>query len=481
MGSILKKNQMSSEEIHKNRWIILAIVVLLPLMSSLDSNIVNIAIPTIEADLKINMASAEWVVSAYLIIISATILLFGRIGDMKSKGLVFINGIIVFTLGSLLCGVSINIYFLVASRVVQAIGAGLVMSTNQGIITAVFPVTERGKALGITGSAVALGALIGPALGGIIVTYLTWHYIFLINVPIGIVAYILARKFIPVNMSTKNEKMDGKGASTFFIAIVFIFSAIMVGQQIGFNDIYIICGFIALVIFIFVERKEKAPMLDLSLFRNSTFSTNLICACISFISINTISIIEPFYLQDALGYSAFTSAMIMMSYPIVMLVVAPLSGHISDKIGNGKLNTIGILITGISIIMLSTLNVDSSILKIVLFLCVLGLANGLFQSPNTSAIMSSVPKNKLGIAGGTNALIRNVGLAIGVSVSTTILYADMSRLAGHKVLGYIPGKPDIFVSAMKDVYLMVSVLCFIAFVLFIINMIRTKAKKKVLL
>ena len=359
------------------------------------------------------------------------------------------------------------------------------MSTNQGIITAVFPVTERGKALGITGSAVALGALIGPALGGIIVTYLTWHYIFLINVPIGIVAYILARKFIPVNMSTKNEKMDGKGASTFFIAIVFIFSAIMVGQQIGFNDIYIICafivGFIALVIFIFVERKEKSPMLDLSLFRNSTFSTNLICACISFISINTISIIEPFYLQDALGYSAFTSAMIMMSYPIVMLVVAPLSGHISDKIGNGKLNTIGILITGISIIMLSTLNVDSSILKIVLFLCVLGLANGLFQSPNTSAIMSSVPKNKLGIAGGTNALIRNVGLAIGVSVSTTILYADMSRLAGHKVLGYIPGKPDIFVSAMKDVYLMVSVLCFIAFVLFIINMIRTKAKKKVLL
>ena len=485
MGSILKKNQMSSEEIHKNRWIILAIVVLLPLMSSLDSNIVNIALPTIEADLKINMASAEWVVSAYLIIISATILLFGRIGDMKSKGLVFINGIIVFTLGSLLCGVSINIYFLVASRVVQAIGAGLVMSTNQGMITAVFPVTERGKALGITGSAVALGALIGPALGGIIVTYLTWHYIFLINVPIGIVAYILARKFIPVNMSTKNEKMDGKGASTFFIAIVFIFSAIMVGQQIGFNDIYIICafivGFIALVIFIFVERKEKAPMLDLSLFRNSTFSTNLICACISFISINTISIIEPFYLQDALGYSAFTSAMIMMSYPIVMLVVAPLSGHISDKIGNGKLNTIGILITGISIIMLSTLNVDSSILKIVLFLCVLGLANGLFQSPNTSAIMSSVPKNKLGIAGGTNALIRNVGLAIGVSVSTTILYADMSRLAGHKVLGYIPGKPDIFVSAMKDVYLMVSVLCFIAFVLFIINMIRTKAKKKVLL
>ena len=131
--------------------------------------------------------------------------------------------------------------------------------------------------------------------------------------------------------------------------------------------------------------------------------------------------------------------------------------------------------------MLSTLNVDSSIFKIVLFLCVLGLANGLFQSPNTSAIMSSVPKNKLGIAGGTNALIRNVGLAIGVSVSTTILYADMSRLAGHKVLGYIPGKPDIFVSAMKDVYLMVSVLCFIAFVLFIINMIRTKAKKKVLL
>ena len=227
---MFKRKQMSSEEIHKNRWIILAIVVLLPLMSSLDSNIVNIAIPTIEADLKINMASAEWVVSAYLIIISATILLFGRIGDMKSKGLVFINGILVFTIGSFLCGISGNIYLLVASRVVQAIGAGLVMSTNQGIITAVFPVTERGKALGVTGAAVALGALIGAGLGGIIITYLTWHYIFLINVPIGVVAYILARKYIPVEVLKTTEKIDGKGVLTFFISIVFIFSAIMIGQ-----------------------------------------------------------------------------------------------------------------------------------------------------------------------------------------------------------------------------------------------------------
>ena len=483
MGNIFKNRQMSSEEIYKNRWIILAIVVLLPLMASLDSNIVNIALPTIETELKITMASAEWVVSAYLIIISATILLFGRIGDMKSKGLVFINGIIVFTLGSLFCGISANIYILVLSRVIQAIGAALVMSTNQGIITAVFPIEERGKALGITGSAVALGALIGPGLGGIIITYLTWHYIFLINVPIGIVAYFLARKFIPVNvnMVAKNEKIDIKGVITFFISIVFIFSAIMFGQQVGFTDIYIvvafIIGFLSLAIFIYIEGKVKSPMLDLSLFKNLTFSINLICACISFIAINTVSIIEPFYLQNALGYSAFYAAMIMMSSPIIMFVVAPLSGHISDKIGNEILNIIGILIIGISLILLSMLNTEASGLSIVLFLCILGFANGLFKSPNTNAIMSSVPKDKLGIAGGTNALIRNIGLAIGASVSTTILYADMSRLIGYKVLGFVEGKASIFVVAMKDVYLMVALLCFIAFFLFIISMIKRKTSK----
>ena len=256
----------------------------------------------------------------------------------------------------------------------------------------------------------------------------------------------------------------------------------MLGQQVGFFDIYIviafIIGFFALAIFIYIETKVKSPMLDLSLFRNLTFSINLICACISFIAINTVSIIEPFYLQNALGFSAFYAAIIMMSSPIVMLVVAPLSGHISDKIGHAVLNVLGILIIGVALILLSTLNLESSVLKIVVFLSILGFANGLFKSPNTSAIMSSVPKNKLGIAGGTNALIRNIGLTIGASVSTTILYADMSRIIGHKVLGFIPGKPNIFVSAMKDVYLIVSVLCFIALVLFLVDIIKTKALRK---
>ena len=479
---MFKRKQMSSEEIHKNRWIILAIVVLLPFMASLDSNIVNIALPTIETKLRINMASAEWIVSIYLIIISATILLFGRIGDMKSKTLVFINGILVFTIGSFLCGISGNIYLLVASRVVQAIGAALVMSTNQGIITAIFSAEERGKALGVTGAAVALGALIGPGLGGIIITYLTWHYIFLINVPIGVVAYILARKYIPVEVLKTTEKIDGKGVLTFFISIVFIFSAIMIGQQIGFSDIYIVCGFIigffAFAVFVYIEKKAKSPMLDLSLFKNLTFTINLIGACISFIAINTVSIIEPFYLQDALGFSAFYTSIIMMSSPIIMLIVAPLSGHLSDKIGNEILNILGIFIIGIALILLSTLNIESSVVSIVLFLSTLGFANGLFKSPNTNAIMSSVPKNKLGIAGGTNALIRNVGLAIGVSVSTTFLYKYMSKLAGYKVLGFILGKPHIFIFAMRDVYLMVSILCFIAFILFIINIIKVKITRK---
>ena len=161
-----------------------------------------------------------------------------------------------------------------------------------------------------------------------------------------------------------------------------------------------------------------------------------------------------------------------------MLIVAPLSGHLSDKIGNEILNILGIFIIGIVLILLSTLNIESSVVSIVLFLSTLGFANGLFKSPNTNAIMSSVPKNKLGIAGGTNALIRNVGLAIGVSVSTTFLYKYMSKLAGYKVLGFISGKPHIFIFAMRDVYLMVSILCFIAFILFIINMIKVKITRK---
>lgn len=185
------------ESTDKKRWLILFTTVLLTFMSTLDSSIVNVALPVMSQRLAVSMASIEWVVTSYLIVIVGTILIFGRLADIKGKTSVFKLGIIIFTIGSLLCGLSNSLVMLVFSRILQAIGAAGTMSTSQGIITQVFPRNERGRALGLNGTFVALGSMIGPPVGGIIVSILSWQYIFLINVPIGILALALAMKTLP--------------------------------------------------------------------------------------------------------------------------------------------------------------------------------------------------------------------------------------------------------------------------------------------
>lgn len=466
-----------SEKI-KNKWIVLAILVTQPFMACLDSSIVNVALPTISNKLNIQMSSAEWIISAYLIVISAAILIFGRLGDIKSKSLIFNNGILGFIFGSLLCALSPNIEILVLARIIQAIGAAMIMSTNQGIITDVFPPNERGRALGISGSFVALGSLLGPALGGFIVTYLSWHFIFLINIPIGLVAYYLGRKYLPVENKTQGEEFDGKGATLFALTTLIVFTCIMLGQNLGFTSIYIISGFIIgillFIIFILVERKVVSPMLHLNLFKKRTFSLNLFCAFVSFAAINTINVIQPFYLSDVLNYSAEQISIVMLFYPLVLFIVAPLSGSLSDKIGSKKLTLAGLLLTSISMYLLSTTGETTSKTTLILMLSLLGFSNGLFQSPNTNLIMSAVPKDKLGIAGGSNALIRNLGLAFGVSASTSFLYYKMSEAAGFKVLGAVKGKPEIFVYGMNSLYIIVAVICFIAFIFSCIDYFTSK-------
>lgn len=473
----MNNNSIDNKVYNKNRWLILAVLVTQPFMACLDSSIVNVALPTIGQKLSITMSSAEWIVSSYLIIISSAILIFGRLGDMKGKCRVFLNGILVFVLGSLLCGISASITTLVISRIVQAIGAAMVMSTNQGIITDVFPPNERGRALGISGSFVALGSILGPALGGFIITYLSWHYIFLINIPIGIAAYLFGKKHLPMSRSSNNVSLDKSGASTFVISTILIFSSIMLSQQLSFSNIYIllalIFGIIIFALFIVIESKVKNPMLDLSLFKTRSFSVNLFCAFISFAALSTVSVIQPFYLSDILKFRPSEISWIMISYPIVLFIVAPLSGSLSDKIGSKKLTLLGLLITSIALFLMSFFNEHSSKLTIVLVLCLLGFSNGLFQSPNTNLIMSSAPKNKLGIAGGTNALVRNLGLVFGVSLSTSILYYRMSSIAGYRVLGTIPGRDDLFVYGMKGVYILAAIACLIAFALSLIDKLKS--------
>lgn len=471
-----------NEKIYKNRWFILFNVVLMTFMACLDSSIVNVALPVMSDKLNVSMASIEWVVTSYLIIVSSTILIFGRLGDIKGKTKIFKFGIILFTFGSLMCGITSSLTFLVVARVIQAIGAAGTMSANQGIITQIFPSGERGRALGISGTFVALGTMVGPPLGGFIVSAFSWEYIFLINVPIGIITFIMALKILPKSEKDLGEKLDLRGSILFIIAVVLLFGSITQGQTVGYADPMIIAGIVisiaSLAAFITLEKKITEPLLHLSIFENKLFSLSIFCGFISFISISCTNIIQPFYLQDAQKLSPSITGLFMMVYPLVLSIVAPVSGYLSDKIGSEFLTFLGLIFTSTGLFLMSTLTQNSSLILLTIFVSIMSVGNGLFQSPNNSLIMSTVPKNKLGIAGSVNALIRNLGMVFGISFSTTLLYNRMSHKAGYHVVNYIQGRDDVFIYGMRWVYIAAGLICASGAVLTAFRLYSIKQKKK---
>jgi len=463
----------------KKEWAILLVILPMTFMTTLDSSIVNVALPTMARELGTTMAGIEWVVTSYLITICALILLFGRFGDVIGKSRVFRFGIAVFTIGSLLCGLSNTLVMLIISRIIQAIGAAAAMATNQGIITETFPPSERGRALGLTGTAVALGTMVGPTLGGLIVSVAPWEFIFLINIPIGIIVYIAVIKTLSFRKTEDKVPFDIKGTILFMLAIVLLFCSINFGQSIGFTNLIIVGALVLsvlfLIIFIKVEDKIKIPMLDISIFKNRLFSLSIFCGFTSFISIGAINIILPFYLQDVLKLGPSVAGLMMTVSPIVLAVVAPVSGYLSDKVGSEKISALGLSIMTLGIFSLILFKESTPLLIVGVLIGSVSLGSGIFQSPNNSLIMSTVDKSKLGVAGSINGLIRNLGMTTGIALSTSLLYSLMSSKIGYKVSGYIEGRADIFIYAMRFVFVGIGSVCLIGAILTILRLIRKKA------
>ncbi|WP_238948065.1 MFS transporter [Clostridium sp. YIM B02569] len=462
----------------RSKWSILVIVLMFTVMSALDGSIVNVALPKMAIALNVTTSSIQLVATSYLIVIAGTVLIFGRLGDMLGKSKMFIFGLGLFTLGSLLCGITNSFPILILARIVQAIGAAGTMANNQGIITETFPPHERGKALGFLGTSVALGSLIGPGLGGLIVGAASWEYIFLINVPIGVIALFYAIKLLPKGNKTVKGKLDILGAVLFMFAIVPLFGALDEGLNIGFSDPMILLSFaiaiISFIMFIFVEKKKEDPLLQLNIFSNKLFSLSIFCAFVTFVAIFCNNIILPFYLQDVMNYTPEHTGLIMMVYPLLLTVVAPLSGSLSDKIGSELLTFIGLILISLGLILMSTLNVNSTVIITIIFIGIMSIGMGLFQSPNNSLIMSTVPKEKLGIAGSVNALVRNLGMVCGIALATTLLYSMMSSIIGYRVTDFVAGRNDAFIYAMRAVYIAAAVISLIGAAL---TFLRLRSKK----
>lgn len=454
----------SIKESPRYRWMIMANVSIGTFMATLDSSIVNVALPTLSASLKTDLTTLQWVVTAYLLTITSLLPVFGRAADLLGRKKIYSIGFIVFTLGSVLCGIAPNIWFLVGMRVIQAIGASMLMSNSAAIITATFPPQERGKALGLVGTVVALGSLTGPALGGILVGLVGWSSIFYINLPIGIIGYLAAQIILPTDSPQKGqETFDYAGAALFSSGMVSLLLAVNYGQDWGWQSAPILIGLsvgvVLLILFFVAELRSKFPMIDLSLFRIRPFTAGNLSGLLSFVSMFATSILMPFYLQHVLKYPPTKVGLIMTAFPLVMAVVAPLSGHASDKIGPLALTTGGLVISSLGLFYLSTLTAVSYFWQVVPGPLLMGLGAGLFQSPNNSSVMSSVPPSKLGVAGGINALVRNIGMVLGIAFSVSLF----ENLGG--VSNPAPNQVNTFMSAFHTVMLAGMVISIIAVVI----------------
>ncbi|MGM0237899.1 MFS transporter [Enterococcus sp. AZ103] len=456
-------------KVQKNRWWILVSVALFTFMSTLDGSIVNIALPTMSKDLKVPMNQAEWVVSIYLMVVCSCLLLFGKVGDSFGKIKVYRVGTIIFTIGSLLCGFNHSLAFLLFGRIVQAVGASMTMATNSGIITEIFPMNERGRALGSIGAFVSLGSIAGPGLGGLILSQLPWSYIFWINVPVGLITILVGNYFLPKDLTMSRKKIDWLGFVTFSVTIMTFFGGVFIGQEVGYLHALpvslVVVAVIAFVAFIQIEKKKVNPLIVFSIFKNKMFTISLITAVLIFSSNFFINVVLPFYLQDARGLSASFAGLLMMVFPGLMIIGSPLSGYLTDKIGPKMLILTGLVLLSAAQLMYNFMDVKTALWYFIITTALMGLGNSLFQSPNNTMVMSSVTKENLGVAGSLNSFARNLGMVIGVSLSTTILYSGMSAAYGQKVTTYLTNRPDIFIFGMRVTFTASFVLCFVALIL----------------
>ena len=452
----------------KKRWIILIITIVSTFMNTLDSSIVNVALPTMAGDLGVDTGRISWVMSIYLIVITVCILLFGRLGDLIGHTKVFRLGLLIFTIGSLLCGFSNSFIMLLLSRAVQAVGASAGMANNQGIITRAFPLEERGRALGFIGTAVALGTLVGPSLGGLILSFTGWEYLFWINVPIGLAAYIANMKFATADTTRPGEKLDWVGSLLIVCTLVPLFLALELGQTRGYSAgvlmLFPIAG-MGFLLFLRVETRRNEPLLDLNIFRNRHFSLSVFCAFTSFVAISCSNILLPFYLQNVLGLSAGQAGLFMTLNPLILVLAAPISGYLTDKIGPEILTVIGLGLNSLGLFLMSTLNETPLYFILGAYIVLMAAGNGLFQTPNTTLVMSSLPREKLGVGGSVNALTRNLGLSLGITLATSVLYGGMSFVLGERVTGYVAGRNDAFIFGMRLAYISAGAVCLLGAVL----------------
>ncbi len=411
------------------------------LLATIDASIVNIALPTISDYFQTSVQTTAWVTISYLLVVTAFLLVFGRLSDVYGQKLVFISGMIVFTIGSGLCVLSASIGQLIAFRAFQGLGAAMIMSNTPAIVTNAFPAEQRGTGLGAIGSVVSVGLMLGPPLGGMLIHYFGWHYIFAVNLPVGILGTIFSLKIL------KEHRADSSGKPFHpidpILWILSVTSFVLIfgiggnsGLDYGRTTIYLVITVALVILFLKRQWRSEQPLLDPVLLKNRIFMLSSGAGFFSYMGIIGLSFMLPFFLEKSVGMSPLQTGKVLMAIPATTVFISPLAGYLSDKLGQRPISTVGLFVSTISMLFMSTLTNDSSTLRLVANLIGLGLGLGLFGSPNNSALMGSVDHKNRGSAGGILATVRNLGMVSGISIVSLVFNSALGRQLVGDTLKY---------------------------------------------
>jgi len=431
------------------KWWTLGAVAFGLFMIMLDNTVVFVALSSIQSDLHISQSELEWVVSGYALTFAVLMLTGGKLADMFGRRRIFIVGLAIFTASSLACGLATGAGFLIGARVVQGVGAALMNPATLSIIVATFPPRQRGTAIGIWVGVSAMALAIGPLIGGILTEQINWSWIFFINVPVGIAGIIVSRLVITESRDESEEqRLDLPGLLSSAIGLFGLTYALIEGNNYGWSSGRILASFavaaIGLVSFVVLEHRQRVPMLDLSLFKNSTFAGANLTMLLVALAMFGVFFFNSLYLGQVLGYSPIQTGAAFLPLTVLIVFVAPLAGRFSDKIGSRWLMGAGLVLLSGSLLSFSTLGVDSSFWDIVPGLVLGGFGMSLAMTPTTAAAMGSVPVDKAGVGSAVLNSMRQVGGSLGIALMGAIVAASVS------VLPTSPEYPDQFVEGYHN-------------------------------
>ena len=473
------------------KWWAFAIIAIGIFVSGISQGSVTVTLPSIAREFTADLSGVQWVVLGYVLATSVLLLPMGRLGDIVGRKQVYIAGFTVFTLSSALAGFATDLMVLVLARVLQGVGAAMIQANMTAMIVSIFPGTERGKAIGLQMSIMGTAMIGGPSLGGLLIDALGWRYLFLVNIPFGIVGILAATaildksRFVQDTRGGQRPGFDWLGAMLSGWAMLVLLLAITMGNRAGWVSGPIVAGLVGSVAlfaaFVWWEMRTASPMLELALLRRRLVAFGVTAGWVSFVGTSSVMFLLPFYLQDVLGYSPAQMGLFIMAPALGMTFIGPISGRLSDRFGWRTFNMVGLAMMATTVLGFSfVLTKTSSLFLIVPLFAFGGIGGGLFASPNQSSILSAVDQSKYGVISALTHLARTAGHVMGVGLATTIAVATMSSLGVEASLDVVSTDAgaevaDAFMVGMRRAFRILGCLLLVGIALSFFKGERAKA------